>query len=790
MQGKIYVPAEFPAIPPSHHRFAIVGEAPGRFEEEQRRPFVGASGKVLDSLLHSVGIIRRQCLVTNVVKYRPPNNDFSSLSQDEIKAGTDELWDELTKFNPTMVIAMGAVALKALTGKTSIEKWRGSIINATRLHKSSLHSYPCVPTYHPAAILREYNLLHIARCDLKKAASPTPPPKRLFETCPSFTQCIEHLRWLSTQPAFGFDIETDSRLNIVCMAFAASPLYAMVIPLENEESCYFSLDEESALWREIANTLSSPAIKVMHNAMFELFVLKTRAGITICDPVFDTMLAAHSCYAELPKSLDFITSIYTSEPYYKDDRQMWDLTKAGYETLWNYNAKDAAVTMECYEELKKELTELNAWSTYNLEVSLLRPLLNASLQGIKYDRREALKRVAGLQAEISSLQRILDACVGEAFNVRSPKQVSKLLYEVCKLPIRTVKGRVTTNIDALYSILTTHHHPIVELIIAMRKRLKEQEMLSILPDHDGRVRCSFNIAGQETGRISSSKTLMGTGTNLQTVPDEHRDLFLADDGCSLVVADLEQAESWVTAYLIKESTRDPILVNTLNMGVKIHKIIAASVVLEWFSTAEIAAHIRKGSFPPDVLAKINSIEKTSAEYFVGKQIGHATNYGLGATRLAELIVKQTDAQIVIPQYKARALMESYHNLFPCIKQWHAFIQATLSSRRQLVNPFGRQRVFLGRMSDDLWRQAYAFIPQSTVPDVISQVITKTAAECQWADIPFGVAHHHDGLMAQVKDSDIPRFLDILSKNFNVPIVIGNSTFVIPTEIKVGKKWRM
>ena len=94
-------------------RVFVVGEAPGAHENGQRRPFVGASGHILNELLASVGLERRDCFVTNVVKYRPPGNRTPTGS--EILQALDTLRDEWSVIDPVLTIAVGSPAQHALS---------------------------------------------------------------------------------------------------------------------------------------------------------------------------------------------------------------------------------------------------------------------------------------------------------------------------------------------------------------------------------------------------------------------------------------------------------------------------------------------------------------------------------------------------------------------------------------------------------------------------------------------------------------------------------------------------
>src|SRR6266576_398461 len=124
----------------------IVGEAPGAREDEEHAAFVGPAGAFLTELLEKVGISREEVYITNAVKCRPPGNVTPSPA--EIKVCTAAyLTREIEAVRPSLVLALGNTALRALTGRSGITKYRGKIFPlGTNIR--------VFPTFHPAAALR------------------------------------------------------------------------------------------------------------------------------------------------------------------------------------------------------------------------------------------------------------------------------------------------------------------------------------------------------------------------------------------------------------------------------------------------------------------------------------------------------------------------------------------------------------------------------------------------------------------------------------------------------------
>lgn len=140
------VPGEVPRGDPSRVRVLLVGEAPGRNEDEAGTPFVGAAGRLLDQLLEEAGLPRTHVAVTNVVKCRPPGNRKPTRSE----AATCQPWLErqLELFDPAVVCALGGTAADWALGRRSVRiaQMRGSVLD--RQGRS------LVVTYHPSAAIR------------------------------------------------------------------------------------------------------------------------------------------------------------------------------------------------------------------------------------------------------------------------------------------------------------------------------------------------------------------------------------------------------------------------------------------------------------------------------------------------------------------------------------------------------------------------------------------------------------------------------------------------------------
>ena len=214
-----------------------------------------------------------------------------------------------------------------------------------------------------------------------------------------------------------------------------------------------------------------------------------------------------------------------------------------------YNALDCCVTFEVYEKLIKQLDEVTG-PTYELERALQGPVLEMDIHGVKIDTTARDDMVQALSKDVlfleDALHEILVEGIGVDINPASPKQLAYLLYDVLGLPVQKnyTTGSRTVDEKALGKLKSYFHAaPIISHILAIRDLSKTISMLRTSIDNDGRIRTSFGIAGTDTGRFSSYISALDTGSNLQTVTERIRHIFVADPGYRMAYIDLEQAES-------------------------------------------------------------------------------------------------------------------------------------------------------------------------------------------------------------------------------------------------------
>lgn len=319
----------------------ILGEAWGVEEERERVPFCGASGWHLTQMLRDAGIERSECYLTNTFNFHPPRNDLTTLCgpktsalwgypplakskyiRAEFAPELARLQQEILDENPNLILALGNTALWALLGTTGISKRRGTTVLSTHC----VAGYKVLPTYHPAAVLREWSLRPVTVLDLCKARRESAFPEVIRPQREVWIEpALEDLETFFQQfllgcPRLSVDIET-SGVQITCIGFAPDRSVCLVVPFTDQRrasgSYWPSREAELMAWRFVIRCLDLPCGKVFQNGLYDISFLWRSYGIRVRNPEHDTMLLHHALQPESPKGLDFLGSCYTNEASWK-----------------------------------------------------------------------------------------------------------------------------------------------------------------------------------------------------------------------------------------------------------------------------------------------------------------------------------------------------------------------------------------------------------------------------------------------------------------------------------------
>jgi len=772
---------------PPDAKIMLVGEAPGKAEDESGKPFQGLAGQTLNNLLGQAGIARYQCLVTNVARERPPANKISFFFEDKkctipkakLIEWISELKSEIELYKPNIIIALGSIALWALTGEKKISDFRGYILPCTLVPGRKV-----LATYHPQAVNYEWKLYFQTVLDLRKAlrhseSSAMPESKQLLYPNVSARQFIEYMEMLIEHPEYdklSVDVETiQPGSHIEELGLSHDPNFGMSIFILKGRAPALPEKDELMLWQTFARLVEKKKI-VMQNGAYDTGVLWHNNHILVEDIWMDTLIAAHICWPELPRDLGFLGSICL-------DVKPWK----GSSKTQEYNPADAANTLGIAEVLLEEIKRQGSVEQFAFEMSLIPVSLMLQLQGIKVDREKQKELTEKWIAERAKLKALLDEQIGREINFNSSKQMCQLLYVELGLPVQYKRRKsvdeprtMTVDASALRALSRlVPDNPIFNLIIAYKKAdLLVRQFLDIELSPEGKVHTSYNITGASSddeedtkktkrsfGRWSSSASIIlpyGSG-NLQNIPSEARKMYRADPGWKIVQADYSQAEAVVVAHLTGDQKLIKMFYDSFGLSktekkvYDIHKMTIANML------------------------GIDVSQVTAEQRTAGKTIRHATSYSAGPLVLANRLgIKMGDA---------KKLMELYHKANPNLRMWYQQIQEELKRSRTLVNLLGRKHRFLDRWGDSLFRSAYSYIPQSTVGDLLNLALLKIY-HGQKA-LPFEInilLQLHDAVYVMTREENVMDLIKYLRSNMLIPLKCNNLEFMIDVDFKVGDSW--
>lgn len=803
----------------------IVGEAFGEQEEQLGEPFVGPSGQELNRMLHEAGIMRSECFVTNLVNARPPNNDITcwipKAKKEVTKAhvrlrdkmvlpvvaeGYSQLLREIEMVRPKVIIALGNCAMWALTGIWGIERWRGSIL--------AHNAIPLIPSTHPVNLFEAWYLRPTLIADYKRAArfingvAPRAPEWR-FEVRPTFQHAIDRLTnlhmALEERPTGGdlwldFDIETRAG-HIACIGISWSLTEGICIPLMragNTEG-YWSQEEETYIVWWLYRVLTHPRVKVRwQNGLYDAqYTFKHWHFVP--RGTQDTMISWHSIFSDLPKALHFQASLLCEHyVYWKDEGKNWD-PKMGEEQLWRYNLVDCVRTREVGEEELRLIESTNLQEVHAFQQRMFWPVLRAMQRGVRIHEENRKRLAREVEEELDRRQGFLTTVVGHPINPRSPKQMMALFYDdlnqavVWKRAKKRQPARRTCDDEALEKIGQREPllRPITNAIADIRTLGKfKSDFIEARPSDDGRMRCSYNIGGSESGksapktfRLSSSEDAFGNGCNLMTIPSEKsksigkmekrgsvefelpniRDMYGPDTGCTFFDLDLQRADLFVVVW----EADDALLKAAMRMGADIHLLNVYTLDNQEPPPLEelVETHPRY----PDHRGP----RKHKREF--AKVFCHASNY-LGKPPTVAAHTGRSVREIDSAQKR-------WFGAHPGIPKWHERVQAQIVQKPHFIeNRFGYRWYIFDRINQSL-SEAVAWIPQSTVAIVINRIWLNLYDNLPQVEVLLQV---HDSLAGQfpthLRDTLLPQILT--SAQVVVPY---EDPLIIPVGIKTSEE---
>jgi uracil-DNA glycosylase len=300
-------------------------------------------------MLEEAGLRRADCYLTNVFNRRPSpaSNDLEHLCggkaegirgypallprgaaryvRQEFIPELERLGDEIATQDPNVIVAFGNTPTWCLLGRTGISKLRGT----TNLSTHCATGFKVLPTYHPAAIMRQWELRAVSVLDLQKAKreSEFPEirrPQRLIHI-PETPEEVDEWFKANLSRNVSVDIET-SGSRVTCIGFATSSSTALVVPFVEQgrkgRNFWPTRNDELSVWKIIRHVLGDRSYqKLFQNGLYDISFLYRSYGIKVFGTEHDTMLLHHALQPEAPKALGFLGSVYCDEGPWKEMRK-------------------------------------------------------------------------------------------------------------------------------------------------------------------------------------------------------------------------------------------------------------------------------------------------------------------------------------------------------------------------------------------------------------------------------------------------------------------------------------
>jgi len=590
----------------------------------------------------------------------------------------------------------------------------------------------------------------------------------LYKTVQTSTEIAELITLLSEQQQICFDTETTSvdvfEAKLVGMSFAVKEHEAFYVPVPENDS------EAQVLVNEFKPVFENDKIgKVGQNIKFDLLMLNNY-GVCVRGALFDTMIAHYLLNPELRHGMDYLAeillkykTIHIEELIGAKGKNQLTMRQVPLETISEYAAEDADVTLQLKNVLEKQLSENQLNNLfYNIEMPLVRVLAQMERNGVLIDDFALAQSSQVLTSEMLKIEHKIQKTAGENVNISSPKQIGELLFDRLKVVEKAKKtktGQYVTDEDTLETLRSKH--PVVGQILEYR-RLKKllSTYIDALPKlinrKTGKVHTSFNQTVTATGRLSSSNP------NLQNIPirdeqgKEIRKAFIAEPDCVFVSADYSQVELRIMAHL----SGDENMLAAFRADNDIHAATAATIF-----------HVPIDDVTSDMRRK-------------AKTANFGIIYGISVFGLSE--------RLSIPRGEAKELIDGYFASFPqvqvyidnCIEKAreNGYVE-TIFHRKRFLPDITSHNANVRKFAE---RNAVNAPIQGSAADIIKIAMVRIAKRLEEAQLQTEmILQVHDELNFNVPKAELEQVKAIIKTEME-----GAFQLAIPlkVDIGVGNNW--
>lgn len=511
----------------------------------------------------------------------------------------------------------------------------------------------------------------VANADKTNEASGAKQDKE-YTTIVSQEEFMQWLACLKQADIFAFDTETDDlnymQAQIIGVSFAVRKNQAAYVPMGHDYPGAPSQLDRQWVLAQLKPLLEDEAqVKVGQNVKYDMEVL-ANYGIELRGVQHDTMLASyvlnsvatrHDMYSLAKKYLGVDTTHY-EDIAGKGTKQL-KFNEVPLETAAPYAAEDADITLQLHQVLTDKLRHDNQLQSVlnEIEIPLIPILSSMERTGVLVDSDLLRQQSRELADRMLVLEQRAHAEARQSFNLGSPQQLQKILFDELQLPVikKTPKGQPSTAEDTLLEL--AHDYELPRLILKFRSLSKLKSTYADklplqLDKNTGRVHTSYHQAVAATGRLSS------TSPNLQNIPIRTkegrriRQAFIASENHVLMAADYSQIELRIMAHL----SQDENLVSAFQSGEDVHRATAAEV----FGRA------------PD---EVSNDERRAA-----KAINFGLIYGMSAFGLSR--------QLNIDRNEAQKYVDSYFGRYPGVLEFMQCMKKQAAADGYVQTLFGRR----------------------------------------------------------------------------------------------------
>lgn len=601
-----------------------------------------------------------------------------------------------------------------------------------------------------------------------------PPNQSRYQIILDFKTFNSWLSKLREAPVFSFDTETTGldylSANIVGMSFAVTSGEAAYLPLAHDYPEAPKQLRGEDVWSEMSPLLEDPTKrKLGHNLKYDMHVLANH-GIALHGIAHDTMLESYVVNSTANRhDLDTLCEKYLHHTniHYEDvagqGSAQISFNKVALDKASPYAAEDADMALRLHQHFwpKLQASPAQCQLYQSMEIPLIPVLSGMERNGVLVDAERLNSQSQQLAASMEQIERNARDLAGQDFNLSSPKQIQRILFEQQGLPVirKTPKGQPSTAEDVLQELAIDF--PLAQLILEYRSLSKlkstytDQLPRQIHPA-TGRVHTSYHQAVASTGRLSSADP------NLQNIPIRSaegrriRQAFIAPNGYKIIAADYSQIELRIMAHI----SEDQGLLHAFSQGLDIHCITASEVF----------------GVP---IQQISDDQRRAA-----KAINFGLIYGMSAFGLAR--------QLGISRVAAQDYVKLYFSRYPGVQAYMDLTREKARERGYVETLFGR-RLYLPEInSRNAQRRQYAERTainapmQGTAADIIKRAMITVADWLESDRIPAKmIMQVHDELVFEVEDEAvddvIPEIVERMTKAAELSA---------PLEVKaaVGLNW--